>query len=457
MTSTFPGGTGFRQYNDCCDGRSLLLSTQPYDWLTPKTARLFVIFYHGTAPLRIALSLSKCYTPATTITIGASLKAAQRAIVDYLAGRYAEYLADLRDMVSIDCGSQQKEGVDRIGVMMRQRLEGLGCQVVTHHQEQLGDNLVATMAGKGRLRVLLIGHMDTVYPSGTAQARPFVIRGRRAYGAGVHDMKVGLLSGYYAMAALRAVGWEEFAQITYICNGDEEVGSPSSRPLIEREAARADAVLVLEGARAGGRVVTARKGIGSYEVQVYGQAAHTGVALHNGSSAILELAHKVVALHGLNKRPDGPLVTVSMISGGVAANVVPPTAAARVDVRVGSHDQLHRLEETFRQLVETASVRGTKTVIRGGLSRPPMEKTAGVSRLFALAQEAAAELGFALHDIESNGGSDAVFAAALGVPTLDGLGPDGGGPHSDQEYVELESIVPRTAMLARLIQLLALA
>ena len=383
------------------------------------------------------------------------MKAAHQEIVDYLSGRYAEYMADLREMVGIDCGSPQKEGVDRIGALMRQRLAGLGCAVVTQPQEQLGDNLVATLTGSGRLRVLLIGHMDTVYPSGTAAARPFVICGARAYGAGVHDMKVGLLSGYYAMAALQAVGWARFARITYICNSDEEVGSPSSRPIIEREAGAADAVLVLEGARAGGRVVTARKGIGSYEVLVNGRAAHTGMALYNGSSAILELAHKVVALHGLNKRPAGPLVTVSMISGGVAANVVPPAATARVDVRVGSHDELQRLEEAFRQLAETPSVRGTRTVIRGGLSRPPMEKTHAVAGLFSLAQRAAAELGFPLHDIESNGGSDAVFAAALGVPTLDGLGPDGGGPHSDREYVELESIVPRTAMLARLIQLLA--
>lgn len=386
---------------------------------------------------------------------GATLKAAHQAIVDYLAGRYAEYLADLQEMVSIDCGSAQKGGVDRVGEMMRQRLEGLGCKVVVHPHEQYGDNFVATMAGDGRVRVLLIGHMDTVYPSGTVLQRPFVVRGKRAYGPGVHDMKVGLLSGYYALAALHAAGWNQFASVTYICNSDEEVGSPISRQIIEREARAADAVLVLEGARAGGRVVTARKGIGSYEVEVYGRAAHAGMALYNGSSAILELAHKVVALHSLNRRPDGPLVTVSMIRGGVAANMVPPGATARVDVRVGSRQELQGLEEAFRQLMAAASVRGTKTVIRGGLSRPPMEKTPPVAGLFALAQRAAAELGFTLKDMESNGGSDAVFAAALGVPTLDGLGPDGGGPHSDQEYVELESIVPRTAMLGRLMQLLA--
>jgi glutamate carboxypeptidase len=300
--------------------------------------------------------------------------------------------------------------------------------------------------------------MDTVYSDGTVSQFPFRRQGARARGPGVNDMKSGLLAGLYALDAITRAGFDRFAEIGLFCNSEEEIGSPVSRELYAPFVRGATAALILEPARAAplGAIVSARKGVGTYTVTVRGKAAHAGVEPEKGANAILALAQHTVALQSLNGFRPGLTVNVGVVRGGTRSNVVADSAEAQMDVRFPSAADIAPFEQEVRAALAREVVAGTTAELSGGIKNPPMEKTEPTARLVALAQQAARELGFEVEDVMTGGGSDGNYTAALGTPTLDGLGPIGGDGHNAmQEWLDVNSIVPRTAMLAKLIVAIA--
>lgn len=371
-------------------------------------------------------------------------------IVNYLHTQYEQFLTDLATLVNRDCGTHNKTGVDMAGALMGRFLAEQGLAVTTLPLQEYGDCLVGRLTGRGQARIMLIGHLDTVYPDGTAATRLMRIEQGHVLGPGVCDMKAGLLVGVYALRALRHIGFDDFAEIVFFCNSDEEVGSPVSQKLYADMARQADAVLVLEAARANGAIVSGRKGGGVYHLTVQGRAAHAGVEPEKGANAILALSHYIQVLHALNQIRPGITLNVGVVWGGTVSNVVPAYAEATIDVRVSRREDIALLDAIIREEIGKVHVPGTTARITGKIETLPMEKTPATAFLADLARQRAADLGFALEDVTTGGTSDANFVAALGTPVLDGLGPVGGLDHSPGEYIELESIVPRTALLAGL-------
>ncbi len=367
------------------------------------------------------------------------------------------YLADLETLVDIDSGSYTKSGVDRVGSWMADALRALGGAVQVLPNADLGNTVVATFRGRGTGRVLVIGHTDTVFDPGTAAERPFRVEGGRAYGPGVCDMKSGLLAGVYALRALRAAEpgaspWLPCATLTFVANPDEEIGSPASTSVIRALAAGHDAALVLENARANGDIVSARKGNLSLVLRLRGRAAHAGVEPEKGRSAVLEAAHKTVALHALNGRWPGVTCNVGVVRGGTRPNVVAEEALLEVDVRSPSRADLEAAEAAVRDIAATSTVPDVACDVELRGRHWPMERTGAAEALVAAATGIAERLGVPLRDASTGGASDANTTAGEGLPSLDGLGPIGGLDHSPDEYVEVSSIVPRVTLLAALIR-----
>jgi glutamate carboxypeptidase len=318
----------------------------------------------------------------------------------------------------------------------------------------LADNLVIrnTAIGEGS-GILLLSHIDTVHPMGTVNAGlPFRRDGDRLYGPGLYDMKGG---AYLALEAFRQVAKAGSAKmpVTYVFTPDEEIGSPTSRNLIEAEARRARYVLVTEPARDGGKCVTARKGVGRFEVTTLGVPAHSGSRHQDGRSAIKEMARQVLAIEGLTDYGRGVTTTVGVISGGTAPNVIPQHCHISVDLRVRDDAAGREFEAKILGLEPFDP--GVKVRVTGGMNRPPFEKSAAIDVLFRHAQALARGVGFELEDTEmTGGGSDGNFTAALGVPTLDGLGIDGDGAHTEWEHGFISSIEPRTRLMRGLLETL---
>jgi glutamate carboxypeptidase len=369
-----------------------------------------------------------------------------------------EYLGDLERLVNIDCGSYTKTGVDEVGRWVGAFFERLGGRVDRRDDDELGATVVASFAGSDRdaARLLLIGHLDTVFDQGTAAERPFRIDGGTAYGPGVTDMKAGLLAGLYAITAVRdEVGGLPFGQLVFVANPDEEIGSPTSTPHIRELARDADACLVLECARANGDIVSSRKGILDLRLTVHGRAAHAGVEPHKGRNAIVEAARLVRELNALNGRWPDVTVNVGVIAGGTRPNVVPETCSVEVDVRSPTRLDLESAEAAISELCASTVVPDT-TIEAAIMGRHwPMEKLARSGRLVEHAQALAERLGFDLQDAATGGASDANTTAGMGIPTIDGLGPIGGNDHSPAEYLEVDSIVARTTLLAALMLAIA--
>jgi glutamate carboxypeptidase len=369
--------------------------------------------------------------------------------------RLPRLLDELATMVTVDCGSYTPDGVNRIADLVADALRAEGAAVERHAhrpaagEPQLGDVVVGRVPGDGR-PVLLIGHMDTVFDPGTAAVRPFRIDGERATGPGVTDMKAGLLAGLHAIGALHEAG--ERPAITFVANPDEEVGSPFSTSIIRELAPDHAAVLVLECARANGDIVSARKGIADYRLRYRGRAAHAGVEPEKGRSAILAAAHAVVALHALNGRWPTVTVNAGVIHGGTRPNVVPADCDLQVDLRAATAAAFDAAEAALAEVAGSPAVDGVVVDVQRIAGHPPMEKTEASALLVEEAVSIAADLGFALRDAATGGASDANTTAALGIPTLDGLGPVGGDDHSIDEWLDVTSIVPRTTLLAELIR-----
>jgi glutamate carboxypeptidase len=369
------------------------------------------------------------------------------------------FLADLERLVNIDCGSYTPDGVDEVGRFVAGFLSNIGADVEARPDPagRLGATIVGRLHGTaGGPRVVLIGHMDTVFDPGTAAERPFRIDpDGRAYGPGVTDMKSGLLAGLYAVRAVATAGLLPFERLTFIANPDEEIGSISSTPHIRELAADADACLVLECARANGDIVSSRKGILDARITVHGRAAHAGVEPEKGRSAILAAADFVQRLHALNGRWDGVTVNVGVVRGGTRPNVVAERCELQVDVRAVGRNELELAEAEIRALLRSPSVDDTTAEMTEMARWWPMEKLAHSGRLVAHAIALAGRLGFSLEDTATGGASDANSTAGMGIPSLDGLGPIGGNDHSPAEYLDVASIVPRTTLVAAL--LLAIA
>jgi glutamate carboxypeptidase len=370
-------------------------------------------------------------------------------LLAYIDTKEQEMLGFLEKLVNIDSGSFDKAGVDRVGSILADRIAALGFSVQRMPQKDYGDHLVCRKPGKGEKRILFIGHMDTVFPLGTAKSRPFRVEAGRACGPGVVDMKGGIVCLLYALEALKATGHASYDQmgIDLVLNSEEELLSPTSRPIIEKEAQGADAVCVFEPARPGGEYVIRRKGAGKYKLTVSGRTAHSGVYPERGRSAIGELAHKIIALHGLTDFSTGTTVNVGVIQGGERFNIVAEKAWAEFDLRVPSMEEAKRMEKRIREIVQTQTIPETAAELTGGLVFPPMEQTEEAKRLFEAVREAGRSLGLDLRGISTGGGSDGNCAAQF-APTLDGMGPQGGEAHSDREYMEIASLAERSKVTA---------
>jgi glutamate carboxypeptidase len=389
-------------------------------------------------------------TPSTDLVPPAEL-AALRARLEAVE---AALLADLERLVNLDCGSYTRDGVNEVAAWTTAFLERIGGDVIRHADPHgvLGDTVEAVFHGEtGGPRALLVGHMDTVFPEGTAAARPFRIEDGRATGPGVTDMKSGLLTLLYGLEAALAAGSLPFERLTVIANPDEEIGSPASTSHIERVARASDVAFSLECARANGDIVSSRKGTGDYVVTVNGRAAHAGVEPEKGRSAILAAAHLVVDLHALKGRWPGVTCNVGVIEGGIRPNVVAEWTVLQVDLRAVDRASMAAADAAIRALAAAPAVPDVTIDVDLRHRHWPMEKLPRSGRLVALAQGLAAGLGFEVRDAATGGASDANTTAGLGVPTLDGLGPIGGMDHSPEEWLDVTSIVPRTTLFAALL------
>jgi glutamate carboxypeptidase len=390
-------------------------------------------------------------------------RADPEALLPLLQRRYESAVARLEQLVNQDSGSFSPEGVNRVAGLLERDLRSGGWMVERRaHQPgpgepALGDTLIGRRVGglargAGGRRLLLLAHMDTVFDDGEAAARPFRTDGRRAFGPGVTDDKAGLVTGVEAVETLcDDAGFEDFQAITLVFSPDEEIGSPFSKGIIQELAADHDVAIGLEAARTNGDLVSARKGIAALEVLVTGRAVHAGVRPEKGASAALEAAHHTIALHRLNHRWPGVTCNVGTVRAGTRPNVVAAAATLELDLRATTAADFERALEAVSEIVARQTVAGTRSTVRLLHRHPPMERTAEVLALVAEAQRVARGLGFEVGHTATGGAGDANTTAAAGVATIDGLAPVGGDAHGPSEWLDLDSVVPRTALLAGLL------
>lgn len=365
----------------------------------------------------------------------------------------AELLDGIRRWVEIESPTTDAAAVNRLVDHVAAGYEGSGARVERIPGTQgFGDHLlVSSPWGGEEPGVLILSHLDTVHPIGFLERLPFKVEGDVAYGPGIYDMKGGAYIAFHAFREACRTEGEGRLPVRHLYVSEEEVGSPVSRAIIEREARRAKYVLVTEPAREGGKIVTARKGVGRFELTVKGQPAHAGARHQDGRSAIRELARQILVLEGLTDYERGITCNVGVVSGGTRANVVPELAHAEIDLRVPSPAIA---EEVVAQILALKPHEaGVEVIVSGGMNRPPYEKDAGIAALFEHARGLAAEIGFDLQDLKTGGGSDGNFCAAI-APTLDGLGVDGKGGHTHYEQIYVSSLVPRARLMHRLIETL---
>ena len=370
----------------------------------------------------------------------------------YFRKQQPKIVDTIRQLVEIESPSDVKQAVDRVGTVIASRFGELGGRVRVHLAEKFGNHLQIDFAGpRGRKPVLLLGHMDTVYPIGTISRMPCRVSKGRLTGPGVLDMKSGIALAFHVIEAMLHWGGKLTRPVTLLFVSDEEVGSASSRAITEKLARHSAAVLVLEPAYGlEGAVKTARKGVGEYELRITGKSAHSGLDFEKGQSAVVELARQILEIEKLIDLKRGITLNVGKISGGGKVNVVPAEARASIDLRIAGLADAKAVDRKLRALKPFNPE--CSLAIEGGLNRPPMERTTGVVSLYAKAREIAGGLGFELHESAVGGGSDGNFTAALGIPTLDGLGAVGEGAHAPHESVVIAELPRRAALLARLIE-----
>ena len=374
---------------------------------------------------------------------------------DFCRGERPWLLETIEALVRFESPSTDKTAVDRCGAELAGRLAAIGGRVRTLSRAARGDHVRAEFAcapsgGRRDDRpLLLLGHFDTVWPVGQLDRMPFVQADGRLHGPGVFDMKAGIALAMLAVRALAETRASTHRRIVMLWTTDEEVGSETSREVIEDEARKSEAVLVLEPSLPGGALKTARKGCGGYQVVIRGISAHAGIDPEHGASAVQELAHQILRINALHDAARGISANVVQVSGGLRSNVIPDEARAVVDVRAPTRESMAAVESAFTSL-RTVDPR-TSIEVRGGFDRPPLERSEKVVGLFRAAQRVAGELGRNLTEGSTGGGSDGNFTAALGVPTLDGLGPIGGGVHALHEHVIVDELPDRAALIAGLL------
>jgi glutamate carboxypeptidase len=376
-------------------------------------------------------------------------------------------LAAVETLVRAESPSTDKAAVDRCGAELETLLLSIGARVTRIRQADRGDHLraefgpPATQKVPGTFpenvqssisaggQVLLLGHFDTVWPVGQLAAMPLRIEDGRLYGPGVFDMKASLAVAMLAVRLLTGPPNQLARRVVMLWTSDEEIGSGTSRPLIEEEARRSDAVLVLEPSLPGGAAKTSRKGCGDFELVVHGMSAHAGIDPGRGANAIHELAHQILEIQQLQDPARGVSVNVNVIAGGARTNVIADRARAAIDVRVPTMDEARRIEQAMQAL--TPRLSGTRLEVTGAVARPPLERSPGIAKLYEHARALAGALGHDLREGGTGGGSDGNFTAALGVPTLDGLGPQGEGAHALHEHVLVDDLPWRAAFVASLL------
>jgi glutamate carboxypeptidase len=375
-----------------------------------------------------------------------------RELTGAVAKRRPEMLEMIAQLVQVESPTEDQAAVNRCVALLEEWIRAAGGKSKRRRQKTAGDLLIGRFGPARGAPVMLLGHLDTVWPLGTLKKMPFRLRGGRAWGPGVLDMKAGVVM---ALTALRVLSEALARPVIFMLNSDEETGSGCSRAVIESLARKCGSVFVLEPAQGlAGAYKTARKGVANYHLQVHGIAAHSGVDFSHGHSAVLELGRQIERASAFTDLARGITVNAGVIGGGTRSNVVAAEAWAEFDVRIARAADGPRVDRRFRSL--RAVDRKCGLEVTGGLNRPPMERTAGTVALFRRAATIAAGLGFQLQEAATGGGSDGNFTSALGIPTLDGMGAVGEGAHADRESILLETLVPRTALLTAMIGGLAL-
>lgn len=363
--------------------------------------------------------------------------------------RKTEMIALLKQLVETESPTHDKAAVDRVGAILTEASQNLGAKLTVHPQKKAGDHIVAKW-GEGKNGILLMGHMDTVFPLGTLENMPFYETEDKLFGPGVLDMKGGLVIALTSIAALRDSGEMPKRPITILFTSDEETGSDTSRALIEELAKDAVLVLVLESGLLDGSLKTWRKGTGDFRIKVRGRAAHAGGAHKEGRNAIEELAYQTIAIQKMTDYEKETTLNVGVTRGGTVSNVVPEMAEASVDLRVMQLGEYERIATAMESLAPVLD--GTSIEVTGSLNRPPMPFDATMEATFAKAQKIAESIGMSLKAGGSGGASDANFVAPLGVPVLDGLGTVGEGLHSEREYIFTNSLPERAKLVAALLR-----
>ena len=363
-------------------------------------------------------------------------------ILSYLQNHTTDILSDVEALVRIESPSRHTEGINRIQDVTQSWLDPFG--VVTRHSSEFGDVLHAHIPGRSEERLVLLAHMDTVYPIGSWKDL-WWIDGEQAFGPGTYDMKAGTVQAVWALRAIRSTGQEPALSVDLLLTPDEEIGSDAGRPFIEGLARGARAVLVLESPYMNGDLKIARKGVGDYRIEVFGKAAHQGLEPERGRNAVVSAAHFIVELMALEDVSKGTTLGPNVIHGGTVSNVVADRTSIDVDLRVWNLPEAERVDAALRSI---APLEGTHYEISGGLNRPPMEPSDGTMKLFERARDLATAIGFNVGAARVGGGSDGNFTSQL-APTLDGFGALGAHAHQkDLEHIHVPSLAPRTALLA---------
>jgi len=374
------------------------------------------------------------------------------AFLRFLKKQLPQMLGTLRELTLHESPSLEKAQADRCCRFLADLWLKRGVIAEILQSEKCGDHLGVVWTppeARPKGQLLVLGHYDTVYPTGTLAKMPFRVSGGKAYGPGTFDMKAGITQALFALDALRELRAPVQKRIVFLWTSDEEIGSATSRRLIEEHAQRSDAVFVLEpslGRR--GLVKTSRKGVGEAHLTVHGRASHAGLAPEKGVNAIHELAAQIARIEKWNDLRRGVTINADIVSGGSRTNVIADRAEATLDLRAWRDADMRALEKRLHALKPLH--RGAKVEIRGGFDRPPLERKHS-AELFARAKSIARQLGFSLGEAAAGGGSDGNFTAALGVPTLDGLGAVGDGAHATHEHVRINTVPQRAALLAALL------
>jgi glutamate carboxypeptidase len=397
-----------------------------------------------------AAALAFCVSAGTAFAVG---PAPDKKVWAAAQAERADQLKLLETVVNIDSGTGDAEGGRKVEAVLIPRLQALGATIQTVPAEAPGlpENLVATFTGAGKGRILMIGHIDTVFGPGTVAQRPYTVLNDHARGPGVSDEKGGVIEGLYALKILHDLGFKNFAKITFLIETSEERGSPGTQGLIKKLVGENDVEFNLEPGDPPDALTVWRKGSATFHIDVKGRAAHAGIAPQDGRNAIQELMHQLKGLDVYPTSGGGTTVNVTVIAGGTRNNIIPEMASAQVNVRVRDNKVFDEVEATMRKDAETRVIPDTTVTVTREAAFPPLANNAGTDALAARAKAIYATLGKPLEMSGNGGASESALASAQGVPALDGLGPVGGGFHSDQEYLDLASVTPRLYLLVKLL------